>query len=297
MLRDSWEGRQQGLFLFSWEGPDPRNTVKHIWWGVSHNDFFGKAKRSRNKNNLTQLSVRVGGPSREPVWDHSSSVLRPSIPPHSKKSLTTLGQALPLKETKDTSRRSDEACLGHPTAQRWSLSCTALSSLYDPQAGPSSSPYDPRQGTGNTLSSHKGKPCRGHHPCPSSQLLGKDSPLSKEVTCAADPKIIRRKGKNKAHWRRCYLEFWKGRILLWLCCTSFRCVTPLHFLESLPNFYPIYFKGSIWGFWMVSCCVSATRPQSFSQNLAKIKALHRDNDEIATVFPKYLLCFCSQNNY
>lgn len=82
---------------------------------------------------------------------------------------------------------------------------------------------------GNTLTFHKGKPCRGHHPCPSSHFLGKDSPLSKEVTCAADPKIIMRKGKDKANWKRCYLVFRKGRILLWLCCTSFRYVTPFHF--------------------------------------------------------------------
>lgn len=284
MLRDSWEGRQQGLFLFSWEGPDPRNTVKHIWWGVSHSDFFGKAKRSRNKNNITQLSVRGGGPSREPVWDHSSSLLRPSIPPHSKKSLPTLGKLCLWRRPRTQAGKVEKHAWdilqprgGHSHAQPQALQDLPHLCMIQGMA------------LGNTLGPHKGKPWREHHPCPSSELLGKGSPLSKEVTCAADPKIKMKKGKHEACWRSCYLGFWKGRILLWLCCTNFRCVTPLHFLEPLPNFYMIYFKGGVCGSRTVSCSVSAMRPQSFAQNLAEIQALHRDDDKTASVFPKYLL--------
>lgn len=91
MLRDSWEWRQEGLFLFSWEGPDPRNTVEHIWWGVSHNDFFGRGESSRNKNNTDPTFCQRGTGVREPVRDHSSSLLTLRIPSHSKKSLLVLG--------------------------------------------------------------------------------------------------------------------------------------------------------------------------------------------------------------
>lgn len=122
---DSWEGRQEELFLFSWGGPDPRNTVKHVWWGVSHNDFFGKGESSRNKNNTDPTFCQSGGRG----WGSwCRIILLLSWCPGSHltpKKLPCAWQPVAVKETEDRSRRSGQACWEQLVARRGSPFCTA----------------------------------------------------------------------------------------------------------------------------------------------------------------------------
>lgn len=155
---------------------------------------LARGERSRNKNNTNPAfcqgwgaikGASVGSFFFSPNTQHPTSFKK--RPPYA-------WQALPLKETKDTSRRSGEAWLGHPTAQSWSPSCAVLGStgafLAWPKPSPSAACWAPS----------KGKAHRRHHPQLSSQVLGKSS-HSEEVTWAVDLKIKRKREKDWA-WLR-----------------------------------------------------------------------------------------------
>lgn len=147
MLWDSWEEKQEGLFLFSWEGPDPRNTVEHVWWGVSHNDFFGKGERSRNKNNTDPTFHQSWGGGWEswygiiPLLSRSPrSHLSPEKPPWA-------WHPVAVQDTKDRTRRmvkparrSSWPRVCHPTVLPWET--------WGPFLCPLSAHHHPVQDTG-----------------------------------------------------------------------------------------------------------------------------------------------------
>lgn len=200
---DSWEGRQEELFLFSWGGPDPRNTVKHVWWGVSHNDFFGKGESSRNKNNTDPTFCQSGGRG----WGSwCRIILLLSWCPGSHltpKKLPCAWQPVAVKETEDRSRRSGQACWEQLVARRGSPSCTAPgavgASLVSPsleawcKLSPSTGHWDPR----------KAKPTEDLVPV---QLAssGQKQPFSEDVTWAVDPK------RKWERWSLLYKVLFRG---------------------------------------------------------------------------------------
>lgn len=134
MLRDSWEGRKERLFLFSWKGPNPRNTVEHIRWEVSHSDFFGKGERQKQNQHWPNFLSKAGTGMREPVriilpsW-HPGMHLTPKRPP-------CACQPVAVKETENRSS-GGQGCQEQLKAQRGSPYCMALEAVGTSLALPS----------------------------------------------------------------------------------------------------------------------------------------------------------------
>lgn len=259
MLQDSWEEKQEGLFLFSWGGPDPRNTAEHIWWGVSHNDFFGKGERSRNKNNTDPTFHQSGGGGWE-GWCGiiPLSLLKPRIPPHPKKSSLGLAAC---------------GCAGHQgqEQEKWS-------SLPGAARGPEFVTLLHGPGRGGDLpcvpSLHIITQCRTLGPQgrqnPQESPAGKSWGLWRhDLSCRPKRKEVKMRTQEKNLFRAS-----EGQGFALGCCADLRCATSAHSWGILPDFCWVYLQGSTCGSQPSSCCVCA-ETKRLRESFADKQALQR----------------------